>query len=221
MTIYDYLWQFMTICDNLGFMTVFFTVLSIFWILTILTIFNSFWQFDNCDNFYVCWPFCQYWLILANVDYFFNFYQFWTVPDNARELWHLRHWLQFCQLRTLIVDNICNLTFKSDTGQHSQFLRCFQRSACRHRRGLSFGTFGSILRPSFILFAVRKAKASSTVIPPAKRALGLIVSERALMELCCRKSVGWSGQFVQPCKISLMSAYTSSRGRSAFTWNPK
>ena len=52
----------------------------------------------------------------------------------------------------------------------------------------------------------------------------------ALMELGCRKSVGRSdnlfslvsgGRFVQPCKISLMSAYTSSRGRSAFTCNPK
>ena len=36
----------------------------------------------------------------------------------------LRHWLQFWQLRTWIHDNLCYLTIKSDTGQHSQFLRC-------------------------------------------------------------------------------------------------
>ena len=37
----------------------------------------------------------------------------------------LRHWLQFWQLRTWIHDNLCDLTIKSDTGQHSQFLQCF------------------------------------------------------------------------------------------------
>ena len=44
--------------------------------------------------------------------------------DNPRDLWHLRHWLQFRQLRTWIHDNLCCVTIKSDTGQHSQFLRC-------------------------------------------------------------------------------------------------
>ena len=42
-----------------------------------------------------------------------------------RDLWHLRHWLQFWRLRTWIHDNLCYLTIKSDIGQHSQFLRCF------------------------------------------------------------------------------------------------
>ena len=37
---------------------------------------------------------------------------------------HLRHWLQFWQLRTWIHDNLCDLTIKSNTGQHLQFLRC-------------------------------------------------------------------------------------------------
>ena len=37
----------------------------------------------------------------------------------------LRHWLQFWQLRTWIQDNLCYLTINCDTGQHSQFLRCF------------------------------------------------------------------------------------------------
>ena len=44
--------------------------------------------------------------------------------DNFGDLWK-RHWLQFLQLRTWIHDNLCYLTIKSDTGQHSQFLRCF------------------------------------------------------------------------------------------------
>ena len=43
---------------------------------------------------------------------------------QSQDLWHLRHWLQFLQLRTWIHDNLCYLTIKSDTGQHSQFLRC-------------------------------------------------------------------------------------------------
>ena len=44
--------------------------------------------------------------------------------DNPGDVWHLRLWLQFWQLRTWIHDNICYLTINCDTGQHSQFLRC-------------------------------------------------------------------------------------------------
>ena len=44
------------------------------------------------------------------------------------DLWHLRHWLQLWQLRTWFHDNLCYLTIKSYTGQHSQFLRCFPHS---------------------------------------------------------------------------------------------
>jgi len=44
---------------------------------------------------------------------------------DPRDFWDLRHWLQFWQLRTWFHDNLCYLTIKSDTGQHSQFLRCF------------------------------------------------------------------------------------------------
>ena len=50
---------------------------------------------------------------------------FHCVANNPADLWQLRHWLQFLQLRTWIHDNLCYLTIKSDTGQHSQFLRCF------------------------------------------------------------------------------------------------
>ena len=49
-----------------------------------------------------------------------------ATQDNPADLWHLRHWLQFWQLRTWIHDNLCYLTIKSDGGQHSQFLRCFK-----------------------------------------------------------------------------------------------
>ena len=45
--------------------------------------------------------------------------------DNPSDLWQLRHWRQFWKLRTWIHDNLCYLTIRSDTGQHSQFLRCF------------------------------------------------------------------------------------------------
>ena len=40
------------------------------------------------------------------------------------DLWHLRHWLHLRQLRTWIHDNLRYLTIKSETAQHSQFLRC-------------------------------------------------------------------------------------------------
>ena len=72
-------------------------------------------QFSNC-SFDNCWQF---------FDNFDNcFYHFDNWKDNPGDLWHLRHWLQFWQLRTWIHDNLCYLTIKSDTGQYSQFLRC-------------------------------------------------------------------------------------------------
>ena len=49
----------------------------------------------------------------------------WWQQRQSHDLWHLRHWLQFWQLRTWIHDNLCYLTINCDTGQHSQFLRCF------------------------------------------------------------------------------------------------
>ena len=47
--------------------------------------------------------------------------------SDARDLWHLGHWLQFWQLGTWIHDDRCYLTIKSDTGQHSQFLQCLEK----------------------------------------------------------------------------------------------
>ena len=57
-------------------------------------------------------------------------HKLWLVP--------LRHWLHFWQLRTWIHDNLCYLTIKSDTGQHSQFLRCLWHT---YRVSLKKGSF--------------------------------------------------------------------------------
>ena len=44
--------------------------------------------------------------------------------DAVNELWHLRHWLQFFQLKNLIDINLRGLRIESDSGQHFQFLQC-------------------------------------------------------------------------------------------------
>ena len=77
--------------------------------MTILTILTFFYNFDNWLHF------SQFRQLLFHFDN-------WI--DNPGDLWHLRHWLQFWQLRTQIHDNLCYLTINCDTGQHSQFLRC-------------------------------------------------------------------------------------------------
>ena len=111
-------WQFLTIFTI-------FDNLNNFWqfwhILTILTIFTIFCNFDKFkfllqfltigDNFH-------------NSDNCFCHFDNWK--DNPGDLWHLRHWLQFWQLRTWIHDIFCYMTINCDTGQHSQFLRCFR-----------------------------------------------------------------------------------------------
>ena len=61
--------------------------------------------------------------VIHNSDNWFCHFDNWK--DNPGDLWNLRHWLQFWQLRTWIHDNLCYLTINCDTGQHSQFLRCF------------------------------------------------------------------------------------------------
>ena len=108
---------------------------------TILTI------FDNLNNFWKFWQILTFLIIftifynLYNFNLVFQFWQLTTIDDNFHnsdncfchfdnwkdnpgDLWHLRHWLQFWQLRTWIHDNLCYLTVNCDTGQHSQFLRC-------------------------------------------------------------------------------------------------
>ena len=83
-----------------------FTIVDNFW--QILTIDDNFHNLDNC--------FCHF----DNWKY------------NPGDLWNLRHWLQFWQLRTWIHDNLCYLTINCDTGQHSQFLRCFKKKVTRN-----------------------------------------------------------------------------------------
>ena len=48
-------------------------------------------------------------------------------PWQRKPKKHLRHWLQFWQLKTWIHDNIIDLTIKCNTGQHSKFLRRFSK----------------------------------------------------------------------------------------------
>ena len=94
-------------------------------IFTILTVFDS--LFDKFGKFWYLWK------ILTIFDKFYNPDNFATILDNfdndnynPRDLWPLRNWLQFWQLRTWIQGNFCDLIIQSDTGQHSQFLRCLK-----------------------------------------------------------------------------------------------
>ena len=64
--------------------------------------------------------------------------------DNPRDLWHLRHWLQFWQLRPWIHDDLCYLTIKSDTGQHLKFLQCLGEQSKCHVLGYSFSWWISV-----------------------------------------------------------------------------
>ena len=98
-------------------------------------IWSTIWFFYDLTNYLICF---------YNFDHFNHFWQFWQLwqfwqfwqqkrqqqqhrqwQRQSKDLWHLRHWLQFWQLRTWIHDNLCYLTINCDTGQHSQFLRCF------------------------------------------------------------------------------------------------
>ena len=51
----------------------------------------------------------------------------WRTPSkiNPRDLWPLRHWLHFWQLRTTILTIILWLLNAGWWWQHSQFLQCF------------------------------------------------------------------------------------------------
>ena len=94
LTFFDNFQQFLTILTIFNF----FGNFDIFWqfwpFLTILTI------FDNSDHFYNFWQFWQFSTMLTIFDNFDHFQQFLTILTNF-DLWHLRHWLQFWQLKTL------------------------------------------------------------------------------------------------------------------------
>ena len=108
-------WQFLTILkifDNLNNFWQFWQLLTILTIFTIFDNFNIFFTILTIDdNFY-------------NLDNCFCHFDNWN--DNHEDLWYLRHWLQFWQLRTWIHDNLTYLTIKSDAGQNSQLLRCLR-----------------------------------------------------------------------------------------------
>ena len=109
-------------------------MLNFFTILPILAIsanFDNFWQRPiqrHQQRQQTLVTFETLTTILTIDDNFHNSYNcfchFDNWKDNPEDLWHLRHWLQFWQLRTWIHDNLYYLTINCDTGQHSQFLRC-------------------------------------------------------------------------------------------------
>ena len=83
--------------------------------------FWQFWQlltiFDSLDNF---GEFLHFLRVLTIFDNFWQFWQFWQFFtnfdsfDNFLEFWHFWEFWQFLTILTIF-----------DTGQHSQFLRCF------------------------------------------------------------------------------------------------
>ena len=72
-----------------------------------------------------------------------------TTHDMACEL--VRNCWHFTQLRTWIHYNNCDLTIKSDTGQHLQFLRCFlKKKISWNSEDIStFARLGLIKRKTF------------------------------------------------------------------------
>ena len=70
------------------------------------------------DNFWQLWQFLTTLTILTNFTISDNF-------DNPKDMWFLRHWLQFWQLWTWIHYNLCYLKIKSGTGQHLAILAFF------------------------------------------------------------------------------------------------
>ena len=81
-------------------------------------------------------------------DFFFHFLNFFSTFFNLYstcDLWHLRHQLQYWQLRTWNHDNLCSLTINCDTGQHSQFLRCLLMTCDKYQ---VYKTYRDMLKPA-------------------------------------------------------------------------
>ena len=97
-------------------------LLNIYWLLLNMTrLFPTHLTHPNRPNspqLILTHPTCPFHPKLPNSS---NSYQLW------QSQWLLRHWIYFWELRTWIHDNLCYLTIKSTTGQHSQFLRCFHK----------------------------------------------------------------------------------------------
>ena len=82
------------------------------------------------DNFW--WQFLMPILMTILMTIFDDKFWWQFLDDNffgdlfsTCDLWYLRHWLQYWQLRTSFHNNLCYLTSNCDTGQYLQFLRYF------------------------------------------------------------------------------------------------
>ena len=115
-----------------------------FWWHFLMTFFdNNFWQFlltilTNLTIFDTFDHFWQFWFFSAIFDIL---WQFWTILINFGQFWRLRQsfdkWkdspgdstfetlITILTIENLNSDNHSYLTINCDTGQHSQFLRCF------------------------------------------------------------------------------------------------
>ena len=80
------------------------------------------------------------------------------------EVWNCCH---FRQLRTWVHDNHCYLGIKSDTGQHSQFLRCFfqPKAQCQSVWHLKI-TFLHLCQPSLYHVQFKNTLISRAVLSP-------------------------------------------------------
>ena len=87
---------------------------------------DNFYEFENCWFFVLFldkfWIFCKCLIVLICVTVLRIVNNFDNCTDNPGDLWHLRNsdnWEP--EFMTIFV----TWNFKSDTGQHSQFLLCF------------------------------------------------------------------------------------------------
>ena len=81
---------------------------------------------------------------------------------------HLVHWLHYWHLRTWIHDNLCYLTIKSDSGQHSQFLRYFLHNALK-RQTLKSGLCLLLKQLPFV------KTTSSVAVSPLRFSFGVLL----------------------------------------------
>ena len=115
------------------------------------------------------------------------------------DLWYLRHWLQYWQLRTWFHDNLCYLTINCDTGQHSQFLQCLRHEARSQNEYLTVVVF-------FVYHQSDMATSS------------FLYDQHRLI-----KSMGtwWNLHFVKRCRFTLLPFHKCSHRiavRDAWLW---
>ena len=145
LTIFDNVWQVWHLLKSFIMFDNFYNPENLLICLTILTffwqfyIYGQFWQFRQFFNFFTVLTLLT---ILNNFD---------NVKDNPRDFWPLRHWLQFWQSKTWIHDNLYDLTIMSDTGRHSQFLRCLYGGCFSFSHLATPQDVGRVLQTSLVL----------------------------------------------------------------------